>query len=117
MSEQVAARTAEEPPTRPVMRALRIEPPAPTPERTTRGTRLDGLDMLRAIASCLVFYTHVATWYRYKNQPLGLTEVLDDDVIGPLHLNKDLSFFGVSLFFLISGFVMAHVATKERAGE
>jgi len=118
MSEQLAARSAFDPPTvRIVPVAPPVQPPAPTPERTRTGRRLDGLDLLRALASCLVFYTHIATWYGYKNDPMPVTGVIDHLVVGPLHLNKNLGFVGVSLFFLISGFVMAHVATKERAGE
>ncbi len=119
MSEQVASHPSSpqvaEPATHPAMAP--VEPPPPTPERTRTSTRLNGLDVLRALASCLVFYTHIATWYRYQQEPLGVSEVVTDYVILPLHLNKDLGFFGVALFFVISGFVMAHVATKERAGE
>jgi peptidoglycan/LPS O-acetylase OafA/YrhL len=118
MSEQLAARSTQDPPTvriRPVGRV--VEPPPPTPERTRTGQRLDGLDLLRALASCFVFYTHVATWYQYKKDPMPVSEVIDDLVVTPLHLNENLSFVGVSLFFLISGFVMAHVATRERTAE
>ena len=115
MSEQVAARPTGDPPTHPAVTP--VEPPPPTPERTRTGGRLDGLDLLRALASCLVFYTHIATWYRYKQDPMPVSEVVDEYLVGPLHLNKELGFVGVSLFFLISGFVMAHVATKERTGE
>ena len=115
MSEQVAARPTGDPPTHPAM--AHVEPPPPTPERTRTGGRLNGLDLLRALASCLVFYTHIATWYRYKQDPMPVSEALDEYVIAPLHLNKELGFVGVSLFFLISGFVMAHVATKERTAE
>jgi exopolysaccharide production protein ExoZ len=126
MSEQLAARPID-PPTVPSLPVVGMvpparsagptEPPPPTPERTRKGRRLDGLDVLRALASCLVFYTHVSTWYRYKQDPMPVSGVIDDYVIGPLHLNKELGFFGVALFFLISGFVMAHVATKERDAE
>jgi exopolysaccharide production protein ExoZ len=117
MSEHLATRSVD-PPTYPFLPAgVPVEPPPPTPERTRSGRRLDGLDLLRAIASCLVFYTHVATWYRLKQDPMPISHVIDQFVIAPLHLNKELGFFGVALFFLISGFVMGHVATKERADE
>jgi exopolysaccharide production protein ExoZ len=114
MSEQLADRPAD-PATQPAMAA--VEPPPPTPERTRTGRRLNGLDVLRALASCLVFYTHISTWYRFKQDPMPVSDVVDEYVIGPLHLNKELGFVGVALFFLISGFVMAHVATKEKAAE
>jgi peptidoglycan/LPS O-acetylase OafA/YrhL len=112
MSERVA-----DPVTLPAMVPAAVEPPPPTPDRTRSGGRLNGLDLLRALACCLVFYTHVATWYRYKRDPMPVSDAIDEYVIGPLHLNKELGFVGVSLFFLISGFVMAHVATRERTGE
>lgn len=127
MSDQLAHRPSEDPPTLrrpfvdpPTVRMRPVPPPVPpgpTPDRPKTGQRLDGLDLLRALASCLVFYTHIAAWYELKNDPMPLTGVLDDLVVEPLHLNKNLGFVGVSLFFLISGFVMAHVASKERAGE
>lgn len=129
MSEQLASRPIDPPtvPHLPVVGrtpAQRVPdppttprtPPVPAPRGGRRG-RLNGLDLLRAVASCLVFYTHISTWYRYKKEPMPVSEVVDDFLIAPLHLNKELGFLGVALFFVISGFVMAHVATKERAGE
>jgi exopolysaccharide production protein ExoZ len=117
MSERLATRPVD-PPTYPFLPArIPVEPPPPTPDRTRSGRRLDGLDLLRALASCLVFYTHIASWYRLKQDPMPVSDLLDRWVIGPLHLNKELGFVGVALFLLISGFVMAHVAAKERAGE
>ncbi|OLF18342.1 acyltransferase family protein [Actinophytocola xanthii] len=117
MSEQLATRPSEVPANPFLPAPAPVEPPPPTPERTRSGRRLDGLDLLRALASCLVFYTHVASWYRLKQDPMPVSDVIDRFVIGPLHLNKDLGFLGVALFLLVSGFVMAHVATKERVGE
>lgn len=117
MSERLADRPID-PVTEPRLPVVTgVSPPPPTPERTRKGRRLNGLDVLRALASCLVFYTHISTWYRFKQDPMPVSEVIDEYLIGPLHLNKELGFAGVALFFLISGFVMAHVATKERVAE
>ncbi|MCT2586581.1 acyltransferase family protein [Actinophytocola gossypii] len=115
MSEQLAARPHDPDITQPLPRV--VQPPPPTPDRTGKGRRLDGLDVLRAVASLLVLYTHISPWYKLQDDPLGISTVLDEWVIGPLRLNDDFGFIGVSLFFVISGFVMAHVATKERVAE
>lgn len=91
---------------RPARRSARGALPPPA--------RLGGFDFIRVLATCLVFYTHVSTWYQHRQQPLVITGVLDRFVIVPMKLNKDFGFLGFALFFVVSGFLVAHVATKER---
>lgn len=88
------------------------------PEEARAGRdRLHSLDLLRAAASLLVFYVHLSTWFRYHGGPTSVTTWLDRWVVGPTHLNRDLGFLGVALFFLVSGFVISHVATRETVAE
>jgi peptidoglycan/LPS O-acetylase OafA/YrhL len=93
--------------TQPIRMPAGAAPPSPA-------GRLGGFDFVRVLATCLVFYTHVSTWYQHRGQPLMITGVLDRFVVVPMRLNKDFGFLGFALFFVISGFLVAHVAAKER---
>jgi peptidoglycan/LPS O-acetylase OafA/YrhL len=77
---------------------------------------LHGLDLLRAVASSLVVYTHLANWFATRRRSWWFSEWLHDGIVAPLHLNPNLSFAGVSLFLLISGVVVTHVAARETPG-
>lgn len=90
------------------------------PERvatTTRTGRLHGLDLLRAVASLTVFYTYLASWFRHEAGPPGVTAFLDRWLVTPAHLNEDLGFLGLAFFFLVSGFVISHAATRQTVAE
>lgn len=75
------------------------------------------LDLLRAVASLAVCYVSLSWWFRNNGGPTSLTTLLDRWLIAPAHLNQDFSFFGVALLFLISGFVISLVATRETVPE
>jgi len=88
------------------------------PERAlTSNGRLYELDLLRAVASLAVCYVSLSWWFRNNGGPTSITTLLDRWLITPAHLNQDFSFFGVALLFLISGFVISLVATRETVGE
>lgn len=78
-----------------------------------RTARYYGLDLLRVLASVLVVYTHIAGWYSTRGHEWWASAGVDQDVIGPLHLNPNLSFVGVCTFLVVSGLVVTHVADRE----
>lgn len=87
------------------------------PDAAPRTGRLHGLDLLRAGASLAVLYVHLSAWFRLHGGPTALTTTLDRWLIGPAHFNQDFAFFGVALFFLVSGFVISAVAMRETVAE
>lgn len=78
---------------------------------------LHGLDLLRIVSSALVVYTHIANWFTTRQREWWLADHVDDAIVAPLHLNPNLSFAGVSMFLLISGIVVTHVADRETSGQ
>jgi exopolysaccharide production protein ExoZ len=78
-----------------------------------RGT-IASIEALRGIACLLVVYTHVlagrAVFYNYDWLPYGLVR---DYISDPLGIIQNFGFFGVALFFLISGFVITHSVQRE----
>ncbi|MGH3794333.1 MAG: acyltransferase family protein [Pseudonocardiaceae bacterium] len=88
------------------------------PGRVPTGTgRLYSLDLLRAIASLIVFYVDLSWWFRAHGGPTSVTALVNRWVVTPMHLSQDFSFLGVALLFLISGFVISMVAMRETAAE
>lgn len=85
---------------------------------TPPGARyLYGLDLLRVLASVLVVFTHIAGWYSTRGHEWWASAWADRDVIGPLHLNPNLSFLGVATFLVVSGLVVTHVADRETSSQ
>ncbi len=78
---------------------------------------LGGLDLVRLLAVVLVLYTSLATWFRDHDRPLGASSLVDSYLVIPLRINDDLRFFGAALIFLISGFLVANAASKQRTAE
>jgi len=76
--------------------------------------RLVFLDWLRALAALLVVWDHlVGQWLSVQRRgwvPLGL---VDRFVTGPLSIIQNFGWLGVAMFFLISGFIISHVAVTE----
>lgn len=94
------------------------EPSVTTDRDGQAGTGwLGGLDLVRLLAVILVLYTTLATWFRDHDRPLGASSLVDSYLVIPLRINDDLRFFGAALIFLISGFLVANAAARQRPGE
>lgn len=92
--------------------------PAPTTLRPSPDAgRLHGLDLLRVLASCFVVFGHVLSWFSVRGESSWLHQGVAAFVVGPLHLNANLSFIGVGLFFIVGGVVVTHVTDREGPGQ
>ncbi|HEX3786750.1 MAG TPA: acyltransferase [Pseudonocardiaceae bacterium] len=83
----------------------------------SRFTRLVFLDVIRAVAAPLVMYDHFVSFWNGYDAPSPVVTGIDTLLRQPLRIEQDFGFFGVALFFLVSGFVVTHRATREGAGE
>lgn len=80
--------------------------------------RFGFLDVLRGSASLLVVWDHIfSIWPHYNNINIGFVTIVQNFVNKPLGLIQDFGWLGVVLFFLISGFVITHVAQRETPRE
>jgi peptidoglycan/LPS O-acetylase OafA/YrhL len=83
--------------------------------RPARAERFVFLDLLRAIAVCLVMYSHVVGIFLHQHgENSVLAGVLQGFTAHPLDLALRMGNFGVVLFFLVSGFVVTHTGFAER---
>jgi peptidoglycan/LPS O-acetylase OafA/YrhL len=85
---------------------------------TSPGERFVFLDYLRAMAAWAVVWDHIlAGWSsEHGTQPYFVTAV-DVYVLLPLGIIQHGGWLAVCLFFLISGFVITHVAAREGVAE
>lgn len=88
-----------------------------TEPRTKGAHYMYGLDLMRVVCSVAVVYTHVALWARHRGHGFALIDVVDNAIIAPLHLAENLSYVGVTAFFLITGVVVTHVSFTESRGQ
>jgi peptidoglycan/LPS O-acetylase OafA/YrhL len=86
-------------------------------KKPTRRNRFVFLDLIRSVAAPLVFYSHVVEYWNKHGHSSPVTDSISTFVNNPLSLFQDFGFFGVALFFLVSGFVVTHRASQERATE
>ncbi|MGX7681466.1 acyltransferase family protein [Jatrophihabitans sp. DSM 45814] len=88
-----------------------------TPEIATGNPerrRILFLDYLRSSAVLLVLWDHmVGQWLGWNQRSWIPLKEVDRFVAGPLAIIQDFGWLGVSLFFLISGFIITHVAVSE----
>jgi peptidoglycan/LPS O-acetylase OafA/YrhL len=72
------------------------------------------LDYLRAVAAWLVVWDHMANLVPQRmGQYFAPAHWVRDNVTGPLGIIQDFGWFGVVLFFLISGFIISDRAAVE----
>lgn len=74
------------------------------------------LDALRAVAAWLVVWDHlVCIWPAARGIRVPMAVWVEETVNRPLGIIQNFGWFGVCLFFLISGFVITHVSLRENA--
>ncbi|MDQ0573021.1 exopolysaccharide production protein ExoZ [Variovorax paradoxus] len=76
--------------------------------------RIDFIDTLRGLAVLLVLWDHLVGHYLMKSHLSWWPHsVIHMYVNVPLGIIQDFGWFGVCLFFLVSGYVITHVAQRE----
>jgi peptidoglycan/LPS O-acetylase OafA/YrhL len=75
------------------------------------------LDYLRAMAAWAVVWDHVGSWPERYGVKLHLVGVVRRYFNQPFGVIQDFGWLAVSIFFLISGFVISHVSDRENVAE
>jgi peptidoglycan/LPS O-acetylase OafA/YrhL len=84
---------------------------APAPQTDSRYVFLD---WLRALAAWLVVWDHLANVMPFNSgRYLPLAHWVRNNITGPLGIIQDFGWFGVAVFFLISGFIISDRAAVE----
>jgi peptidoglycan/LPS O-acetylase OafA/YrhL len=87
---------------------------APAAVATQRSSTIVFLETLRAVAALLVVYDHqVGQWADEHQRVFRPAVTVTRYVEGPLVITQHFGWLGVALFFLISGFIISHVAANE----
>jgi len=72
------------------------------------------ITLLRASAALLVLWDHlVGCWFDMVRMPWAPLDFVEANVNRPLGIVEHFGHFGVCLFFLVSGFIITHVAQRE----
>ena len=80
--------------------------------------RFAWLDLLRAIAVLVVMWDHFVGEYLGKTGQAWLpNRIVNAAIFQPLDIMQFGGFFGVCLFFLISGYIITRVSTNETASK
>ena len=86
------------------------------PRKTS--ARYAWLDLLRAGAVLMVLWDHlVGEYLGNTNQNWPPNRFVNAAIFQPLHVTQFGGFFGVCVFFLISGYIITRVATNETASQ
>jgi peptidoglycan/LPS O-acetylase OafA/YrhL len=75
------------------------------------------LDYLRAMAAWAVVWDHVGTWPERHGVTLRTFLLVRTYLAEPFGVIQDFGWLAVSIFFLISGFVISHVSGRETIAE
>lgn len=90
-----------------------IQPPA-----EPAANRFVFLDYLRAMAAWAVVWDHLfCAWPAEHGVQLGFVGLVRTYVTQPLGIIQDFGWMAVAIFFLVSGFIITHVAMRENVGE
>jgi len=85
---------------------------------TPRGETLRYVEYLRALAVVCVVWCHfVSAQLIHENRTWKPLELVERYVTDPLAIIQQFGFFGVAVFFLVSGFIVSHVAVDESAAQ
>ena len=70
--------------------------------------------VLRGAAALLVVWDHLgATWPEYEGKTWAVVKYVREGINTPFGIIQDFGWLGVSIFFLVSGFIITHVAQRE----
>lgn len=77
------------------------------------------ISLLRAIAALMVVYDHLfcIVPLRHFGSAAFPAPVVQEYISTPLGIIQDFGWLGVAIFFLVSGFIISHVAMRENRVE
>jgi peptidoglycan/LPS O-acetylase OafA/YrhL len=79
--------------------------------------RLEFIGVLRGVACLFVVYAHVIVNYASQHHiNLQPVQWIQDNITTPFAIIQNFGWFGVVLFFLISGYIITHTMQRETAG-
>lgn len=91
---------------------------SPTTAPPSVAARFSWLDLLRATAVLMVLWAHLVGGYLARTGAAWPpATAIDHVVLDPLAITQHGGFLGVVLFFLVSGYIITHVARRETALE
>jgi len=76
-------------------------------------TNYDFLNLFRGLAVLIVIFSHIATWYAIHNHEWLPLKFIAEGLMRDAGIFQNGGPLGVCLFFLISGFLITYVSTKE----
>ena len=93
---------------------IAISRPANMPGKDRGPGRFAYLDVLRALAVCLVMYCHmVGIWLHQHDIRSTTASVFEGFAADPLALALNVGNLGVVIFFLVSGFIVTHTGFTQ----
>ncbi|MBY0572715.1 MAG: acyltransferase [Undibacterium sp.] len=97
---------------------MKKEIPSDTPTDNTVSSDIQFIHLLRAIAISMVVYAH------FVGQSIGMNNAawrpklwIETYLLQPFGIIQSFGFAGVALFFLVSGYIITHVASTENRRE